>query len=48
MLSAVLQTAIAIKVSIQIIKTTSTRKGIFFNGQIFDAYVFAAGIIKQA
>lgn len=91
MLSAVLQTDIAIKVSIQIMeafvqarkmlhhysligerlsvlerkqlqtdqhfdkifqaleqKQLPPEKGIFFDGQIFDAYVFAAGLIKQA
>ncbi|HPS72607.1 MAG TPA: ORF6N domain-containing protein, partial [Bacteroidales bacterium] len=29
-------------------KTLSTDKGIFFNGQIFDAYVFVSEIIKKA
>ena len=91
MLSAVLQTEIAIKVSIQIMeafvqarklllqyasindrlgvierkqlqtdknferifqalesKELPPDKGIFFNGQMFDAYVFAADVIKQA
>jgi len=29
-------------------KQLPPEKGIFFNGQMFDAYVFAAGLIKQA
>ncbi len=48
MLSSVLNSDYAIQVSKAIdAKTLSTDKGIFFNGQIFDAYVFVSEIIKN-